>query len=98
MWRHGDVLIQTCDGIPINARRLPHLILAKGELTGHAHRIREREGNELYQFGGEFYLQVARTPATVIHEEHGDISLEPGTYRIWIQREYSPEAIRRVVD
>ena len=87
MWRHGDVLIQTCDGIPINARRLPHLILAKGELTGHAHRIREREGNELYQFGGEFYLEVPRTAAPFSHQEHCEISLEPGTYRICIQRE-----------
>jgi len=34
----------------------------------------------------------------VVHEEHGPISLEPGTYRVWIQREYSPEAIRRVLD
>lgn len=98
MWRHGDVMIQSCNAIPTQARKLPHLILAKGELTGHAHRVREREGNDLYQFGGEFYLQVSDAPATVVHEEHNEISLDPGTYRIWIQREYSPEAIRRVVD
>lgn len=98
MWRHGDVLIQACDEIPDKARKLPHLILAKGEITGHSHRIREREGNELFQFGGEFYLRVTQGPATVCHEEHAEISLSPGTYRIWIQREYSPEAIRRVVD
>jgi hypothetical protein len=34
----------------------------------------------------------------VIHEEHQPITLEPGIYRVWQQREYTPEAIRRVVD
>ena len=98
MWRHGDVFIQSCEEVPDGANRLPHLILAKGELTGHAHRIREREGNELFELDDSLYLRVTGEQATVTHEEHAPISLDRGVYRVWIQREYSPEAIRRVVD
>ncbi len=98
MWRHGDVFIQACDGIPSGATKLPHCILAKGELTGHAHRIEDRGVAELFRQQGTLFLRVTGECATVTHEEHGPISLEQGTYRVWIQREYSPEEIRRVVD
>ena len=98
MWRHGDVLIQSCKGIPRGAKKLPHLMLAKGEQTGHAHRVREREGNELYELGESLYLHVNGEEATVVHEEHEPISLDRGVYRVWVQREYTPKAIRRVVD
>lgn len=37
-------------------------------------------------------------PATVVHEEHGSISLDAGTYRIRIQKEYSPAELRNVAD
>jgi hypothetical protein len=36
--------------------------------------------------------------ATFVHEEHGPITLPPGDYRVQIQREYTPEEIRNVVD
>jgi hypothetical protein len=41
---------------------------------------------------------VLADSATVTHEEHGPITLPRGTYRVWRQREYSPEAIRVVRD
>ena len=98
MWRHGDVLIQACSAVPKKARRLPHCILAKGELTGHAHRIDERGAAELYDSGDSLFLRVTADCATLVHEEHGPITLRPGTYRVWVQREYSPQEIRRVLD
>jgi len=98
MWRHGDVFIQACAGVPASATRLPHCILAKGELTGHAHRIEERDAAQLFRQDDMLYLRVTGDRATVIHEEHAPISLERGAYRVWIQREYSPEEIRRVLD
>jgi hypothetical protein len=98
MWRHGDVFIQACTAIPASATRLPHLILAKGELTGHAHRIAEREAAELFRHEDTLYLQVTGERATITHEEHSAIALKKGTYRVWIQREYSPQEIRRVLD
>jgi hypothetical protein len=98
LWRHGDVFIQTCAAIPMSATRLPHLILAKGELTGHAHRIAERDAAELFRHDDMLYLRVTGESATVTHEEHRSIALKPGVYRVWIQREYSPQEIRRVLD
>jgi len=98
MWRQGDVFIQACPQVPPEAKKLPHCILAKGELTGHAHRVEESGAAVLFEFGGSQYLDVKAAQATVAHEEHGPIVLPRGTYRVWIQREYSPEEIRRVVD
>ena len=98
MWRHGDVLIQKCGDIPASATLLPHCILAKGEITGHAHRIEDLDAAQLYREGDMLYLRVTGNQATVTHEEHAPIALDRGLYRVWIQREYSPEAIRRVID
>lgn len=100
MWRHGDVFVAKVaeTEIPADARRLPHCILAEGELTGHSHRIQERGAAELFDFNGSRYLRVTAEMATLIHQEHAAITLPRGTYRVWIQREYTPQEIRRVVD
>jgi hypothetical protein len=42
LYRHGDLLVESADAIPPNSRLLQHLVLAQGELTGHAHRIAEK--------------------------------------------------------
>jgi hypothetical protein len=98
MWRQGDVFIQACNSIPEAAKKLPHLILARGEITGHAHRIEDSEAADLLRDGEMLYLRVKCELAILKHEEHGPISLRRGVYRAWIQREYSPQQIRRVLD
>jgi hypothetical protein len=98
MWRHGDVFIERWKKVPKEAKRLPHTILAKGELTGHAHRVEGTDCAVLFDAGDESFLEVTADSATVIHQEHAPITLDRGVYRVWIQREYTPEAIRRVVD
>ena len=99
MWRHGDVFLQTVEAVPEGVHKLPHVTLARGEATGHCHRVRERDAAELFAApGGDLYLRVTGRKATLVHEEHAAIELGPGVYRSWIQREYSPERIRRVVD
>jgi len=98
MWRHGDVMIDRCAEIPADLRRTPGLILARGEATGHAHRVLEAGTAVVFDTGDGGFLDVTADEATVVHEEHDAITLPRGTYRFWFQREYSPEAIRRVVD
>lgn len=101
MWRHGDVFIAAVSEIPSGTRKLSHCILAEGELTGHVHRIKERNVSELFEGNDRDdvrYLRVTAETATLIHQEHHDIQLPRGEYRVWIQREYSPEAIRKVID
>jgi hypothetical protein len=98
MWRHGDVLIAAVKRIPAGAKKLPHRILAKGEITGHAHRVADTDDVALFEAGGEFFLSVQSGTATVLHEEHHPIRLSRGSYRFWIQREYTPAEIVRVRD
>lgn len=98
MWRHGDVLIAPVDLIPFTASKRPGCVLAEGELTGHAHRIDRQGAADLYVEGNNLYLSVTADFATVVHEEHQSITLPRGTYRVWQQREYSPQAIHRVRD
>lgn len=98
MYRHGDVFVTAVTAIPSDARPLPQCVLAEGELTGHSHHIRESGAAELFEHQGGRYLRVSAEMATLIHQEHAPIVLPRGTYRVWIQREYTPQEIRRVID
>ncbi|WP_334110774.1 hypothetical protein [Thermodesulfitimonas autotrophica] len=64
-------------------------ILRRGEATGHAHAVAAEEGVEVYEKDGCLYVATARF-AAVTHEEHKPLTLEPGLWRIGIQREYDP--------
>jgi hypothetical protein len=98
LYRHGDVLVDQIDEIPVDVVERPHLVLAEGEMTGHSHRIAESCAAELFQAGGAMYLRVTAPTATLIHQEHGPVVLPQGDYRVWCQREYSPKEIRIVRD
>jgi hypothetical protein len=98
MWRHGDVLVAVIDEIPADAKQLEHVILAHGEVTGHMHRIADPKTAILYETNGLMFVKVIADKATLVHEEHKPIELTRGSYRVWQQREYTPEAIRTVMD
>ena len=99
--RHGDVFLVQVDGLPAGAIEHPRdrgdVILAYGEVTGHAHRIHERTA-VLWDVDGQRYLTVAAGGAALTHEEHARIDLPAGCYRVVLQREYAPDAIRNVAD
>lgn len=98
LYRHGDVLVRRVSEIPAEAKKRPHLTLAEGEITGHSHRVAEAASASLFELRGERFLLVHGEQATLIHEEHGPITLSRGCYRVWQQREYSPQEIRIVRD
>lgn len=98
MWRHGDVLIAATPQIPEQARRRAGSVLAHGEITGHSHRFADPAAAELWEHGGQLFVRVTAPSATLIHEEHRALSLPQGVYRVWMQREYTPQAIRAVAD
>jgi hypothetical protein len=98
LYRHGDVLVLQVPALPEAALKKTHLTLAEGELTGHSHRIAESDSAELWEHQSDRFLRVIGPSATLIHEEHGPITLTPGIYRVWRQREYSPNEIRTVRD
>ncbi len=105
MYRQGDVGIVRIDQLPAGATDVTpedRIVLAYGEVTGHAHAIAPGEAREysMAQAGTAVrrFLTVVGNAATVRHEEHAPIPLPPGVYEIVQQREYTPEAIRNVAD
>lgn len=101
--RQGDVIIQRIQRIPgaVSPVERDHgkVILAYGEVTGHAHAILDQDVDLLSTAdAAERFLRVGSQGATVVHEEHAPIALAPGSYRVRIQREYSPDKIRLVAD
>lgn len=98
LWRHGDVLIAAVNNVPRGAKKLPTNVLAHGEITGHSHRIEEPGTVEVWQDGDSLFMKVLVECAAVVHEEHKRIIIPRGTYRVWQQREYTPQAIVRVSD
>ncbi len=102
IYRQGDVLVQKVRSIPANAKPVKldngRVILAYGEVTGHAHAIAEVEHVSMVEVdNGIRYLDV-QMEAFLRHEEHATVKLPPGKYRVIRQREYTPEAIRNVAD
>jgi hypothetical protein len=105
--RQGDVLFLPIDSIPPGTRK-PRAdgAVAYGEVTGHSHRIADLATADVFEVGDGLYVHVSEDGisisgepgATVVHEEHGPVTLAPGDYQIRIQQEYSPEAIRNVID
>lgn len=103
MWRQGDIFIAAVRQIPPAAREspLPHGVLVHGELTGHSHRIEDPRSAALYSGDrptGELFVDATSRGARIVHEEHGAIDLPPGLYRVWRQREYTPQKIVVVSD
>lgn len=115
-YRQGDVLLIPVDDIPNGAKKVQRdngrVILAYGEVTGHAHAITV-PGADKFRVrtdvgGGPInlrdmspriaeYLRV-REEAELKHEEHATIKVPPGNYRVAIQREYTPQIVRSVRD
>ncbi|MFD7222220.1 hypothetical protein ACFV9P_14475 [Streptomyces sp. NPDC059892] len=112
MFRQGDVLIVPVaeEKVPprvVDAERAPgeprdargRLVLALGEVTGHAHavagsgRLVREPGDGL----GPMFLHLPEG-GRVVHEEHAAIPLPKGWFRVVRQREYLPGAVRMVAD
>jgi hypothetical protein len=90
MYRQGDVLIVVVEEIPADARRAPDCVLARGEATGHSHRI-ESGAEQFVTPDGDRYIRVDRDVVALVHEEHGTVHLTgPAAYRVHLQREYRP--------
>lgn len=70
MYRHGDVIIVPVSKVPEDATRRPSTVLARGEATGHSHRIANPAGVQVFDYDGVGFLQVDCESASLIHDEH----------------------------
>jgi hypothetical protein len=102
LFRQGDVLLEVVEALPEAATELPRskrgVVLAEGEVTGHAHRIPSRSA-KLYRTeqDARFLRVMGPAPVALKHEEHTTVELPSGNYRVTIHAEYSPGDLPRQV-
>lgn len=102
VYRQGDVLIRKVASIPKGVKPIEldkgRIVLAYGEVTGHAHAI--VDPNAAFVINSETqqrYLEC-KAPVELKHEEHSKIELPAGNYEIVQQKEYTPMGLRNVAD
>lgn len=99
--RQGDVFLEKVGGIPDGAKPVPNdqgrVILAYGEVTGHAHALQPDAAFLFEAPTGERFLRVVKE-TDLTHEEHAPVHLTPGLYIVRQQREYFPGEVRLVAD
>lgn len=86
--RQGHILL-TPRPIPDAARHLKTVdshVLATGE-TGREHLLRS-DNLDIYQHGPSLFIHVKGAGGILVHEEHGEVPLEPGEYEYIEQREF----------
>lgn len=103
--RQGDVMLVPIDRLPKRLKPMDpddqgRVVLAEGEVTGHAHALPFGGAVMFRDDGagsGARYLQVT-APTALSHEEHSAHVVPPGAYRVIRQREYDDLEARRVAD
>lgn len=87
IYEQGDCLF-FAEPIPKDKmEKIKTKVIEEGEATGHAHRLHTEEFEHLINpKTKERYLRLAK-PSKVRHEEHEEITLPPGEYRIGRVRE-----------
>lgn len=110
--RHGDVLlvrVHNADEIGAKASKLISTgtnVVQKGELTGHYHGLSAKGSAQTEIFANienpdEKYVAVmGEDGATLTHQEHKQVNLDEGLYKVVIEREFDPttELTQRVYD
>jgi hypothetical protein len=99
MFRQGDVLVLRVEGDAgelgervAEPRDDGRVVLAYGEVTGHAHAIVD-EAATLWRLAGDDRLLLVGgdTAVALRHEEHATIMVPPGAYVVRRQREFAPD-------
>jgi hypothetical protein len=97
IYRQGDVLLRAVESIPEAAtpvdRDAGRIVLAYGEVTGHAHAIAapEAEATLLSVSDNERFLRLV-ADVDVVHEEHATVHLPAGNYAVIRQRVWTDAA------
>ena len=100
-FRQGDVLITTVgdseagDVVPADNGRI---VLAYGEVTGHAHALPADAGMLAMLADTDDRLLTLTRREMLRHEEHAPIQLPAGQLRITVQREWQYGRSRQVAD
>ncbi len=110
--RQGDVFCLPVSKMPEGCVEIPlekgRIVLAHGEVTGHAHAIAVdpaavvnaaiRKAQLFAAPSGDVYLHV-KEPVSLTHEEHTQHNIQPGFYEVPIQVDMTADKMpRRVAD
>lgn len=114
LYAQGDILLERVEdadpllGQAVVADSDGAVVLARGEVTGHRHRIAGDSGVALFRDDGLArgvpdnlyigHIAVGPDGADLVHEEHATIRLPAGTYRVRRQREFETGMSPRVVE
>lgn len=89
--RQGDLLIESVDKKYLKRKLTPlkTKVVMEGEATGHKHLIK---GNAtLYDdLQQNKIIEVLDADISIVHEEHNEIKLPKGVYKVTQQVEYDP--------
>ena len=92
----GDIFLQRIEKLPSGLRKKDE-ILARGEMTGHNHRVSGQAQVLVDEFGNQFVNVTGE--AQVIHEEHAPVTLSKGVFRVFRQVEFDlVDEMRQVQD
>lgn len=97
--QQGDTLYFP-ESLPKDLIELKTKVVQEGEHTGHAHRLYDDEAIIYEEPKTKMkYLKIVK-PTALKHEEHPEIMIPPGTYRVGIVREvdHFENEIRKVMD
>ena len=100
----GDVPFYPYTG-EIMGEKVKHngsVVLALGEHTGHKHTITvpRLEDMEAYKLPDGGWLLKLKSGGSVKHNQHGEITVAPGLYRVGQEREHDwfQSVTRKVID
>jgi len=98
IYQQGDVIMETTNKVV--GKPLPHLTLATGEATGHAHTVTTGDAELYCDEAGNITLGVKSASAVVTHQEHGTVTLPRGKYKIRkvVEYDHFAEEAREVRD
>lgn len=81
--------------MPPGVRRVRGGVVARGEATGHTHRLVGDGVVFRDPYSQQRYVKVMSS-AVLVHEEHRPLSLPAGIYGVTLQRQYTPKPIDRI--
>lgn len=102
--QQGDVIGRRIETLPGSVTQVQPsrrgLVIAAGEVTGHAHRIESLDGVKLYQGPDGLRVLEVSEAAPMTHEEHDTVTWPPGIWEIGTVREkdWTAETVREVRD
>lgn len=101
--RQGDILFERDDlpwqeRVSDDAEIQENGVVARGEVTGHMHKISDGTKATLMIAAAMAYVRSMSEDAEIIHDEHNPVVLPTGNWNIVRQQQYTPKGWVRVAD